>query len=63
MDFRQSIQPKKKFINTIFPSYRQVFSDKSGFIPNMSCIDLFFNEGKYAKEYLLKNSRFLTPFD
>jgi hypothetical protein len=56
-DLRQIIQPKKKkdpTLNIPFTPYRQVFSDKMGFIPNMSCIDLLFNEGKYAKDYLLQ---------
>ena len=52
-DFRQSIYPKQKFTAAIFPTYKQVFFDKLGFIPNMSCIDLLFNEGKFAKDYLI----------
>jgi hypothetical protein len=37
-----------------FPPYYQVFKDKTGFLPNMSILDLIFNEGLRAKEYLLK---------
>jgi len=36
-----------------FPTYYQVFKDKTGFLPNMSILDLIFNEGLRAKEYLL----------
>ncbi len=53
-DLRQDISPKNKdrepYIKT---PYRQVFSDRLGFVSNMSCIDLLFNEGKFAKDYLL----------
>jgi len=51
-DFRQNLNSKQYFTNYNLPPYRQVFSDRLGFIPNMSCIDLLFNEGKFAKEYL-----------
>jgi len=36
-----------------FPPYYQVFKDKTGFLPNMSILDLIFNEGLRTKEYLL----------
>lgn len=56
-DLRQSIRPKKEnedCRSIFFTSYRQVFSDRLGFISNTSCIDLLFNEGKFAKEYLVQ---------
>jgi hypothetical protein len=34
------------------PQYLQVFSDKHGFQPNLSIIDLLFNEGPSASSYL-----------
>jgi len=36
-----------------FPGYYQVFSDKYGFLPNLSIIDLIFNIGPDSREYLL----------
>jgi hypothetical protein len=45
--------------NLIFPSYIQVFSEKSGFQPNLSAIDLLFNLGPEAGEYL-QGSSFTT---
>ena len=52
-DLRQTIHPKEKQNKFIFPSYRQVFAERFGFIPNMSSIDLLFNEGRFAMEYLV----------
>jgi hypothetical protein len=38
--------------NLFFPSYTQVFEARSGFLPNLSIIDLLFNLGPEAVEYL-----------
>jgi hypothetical protein len=38
--------------NLFFPSYTQVFEARSGFLPNLSVIDLLFNLGPDAVEYL-----------
>jgi hypothetical protein len=35
-----------------FEGYTQVFGDKHGFINNLSILDLLFNEGRYALDYL-----------
>ncbi len=37
---------------TIVEPYSQVFGDKFGFINNLSVLDLIFNEGKFASDYL-----------
>jgi WbqC-like protein family len=37
-----------------FEPYTQVFEEKHGFINNLSILDLLFNEGRYALEYLNK---------
>ena len=37
-----------------FDSYTQVFGDKMGFLNNLSILDLLFNEGRYALDYLKK---------
>ncbi len=52
IDFRQIIHPKKK-ANMIFLSYPQVFMYKYGFVSNLSVIDLLFNSGPEALQYLL----------
>jgi hypothetical protein len=49
-DFRYLVNGKKD-ITQIEP-YTQVFDNKHGFINNLSILDLLFNEGRYAVEYL-----------
>ncbi|MCL1867809.1 MAG: WbqC family protein, partial [Paludibacter sp.] len=34
------------------PAYYQIFTEKFGFIPNLSIIDLLFNMGNEAEKYL-----------
>ena len=49
-DFRHLANGKKD--NNSFEKYPQVFDDKHGFINNLSVLDLLFNEGKFAMDYL-----------
>lgn len=51
-DFRESIHPKRPGVITNLPSYPQVFDSKHGFQPNLSVVDLIFNEGPAAYDYL-----------
>lgn len=57
-DFRYLVNVKKEQIQP-FETYTQVFSNKHGFIPNLSILDLLFNEGPNASNYL--ESQTLTP--
>ncbi|MGQ7945139.1 WbqC family protein [Flavobacterium sp. WC2509] len=56
VDFRYLINGKKD--NSIFEPYTQVFDDKHGFLNNLSVLDLLFNEGKFAMDYL-KNQKLI----
>ena len=51
-DFRFLVNGKKD--SSVFEPYTQVFDDKHGFLNNLSILDLLFNEGKYALDYLKK---------
>ena len=57
-DLRETIHPKRP--DSILQdlgldrSYYQVFAPKSGFIPNLSILDLLFNEGPDSISYLIK---------
>ncbi|CAM3602971.1 hypothetical protein FSS13T_21300 [Flavobacterium saliperosum S13] len=53
-DFRHLANGKKDTL--VFEPYTQVFDDKHGFINNLSILDLLFNEGRYAVDYLKKQS-------
>ena len=52
VDLRNKISPDISVSKDHFPEYQQVFSEKSGFLPNLSILDLLFNEGPGALEYL-----------
>lgn len=49
-DFRSLINGKKDASQ--FDSYTQVFGNKHGYLNNLSILDLLFNEGRYALDYL-----------
>lgn len=49
-DFRYLVNGKKDL--SVFENYPQVFDDKFGFLNNLSVLDLLFNEGKFAMDYL-----------
>jgi hypothetical protein len=55
-DFRDSIHPKRGAVSTPVKiesgQYFQVFARKFGFIPNLSAVDLLFNEGPDSVSYL-----------
>ncbi len=51
-DYRPLANGKKD--NNIIEPYKQVFDDREGFLNNLSVLDLLFNEGRYAPEYLRK---------
>ena len=54
VDFRDAIRPKKPLPDAEFvpKRYYQVYGQKHGFQPNMSILDLLFNEGNEAIFYL-----------
>ena len=54
IDFRNKFTPKNSYPNYDFPEYTQVFSNKHGFIENLSILDLLFSEGNFVNEYLQK---------
>lgn len=50
IDYRYLINGKKD--TSVFEPYTQVFGEKHGYLNNLSILDLLFNEGRYALDYL-----------
>ena len=57
MDLRRLANGKKD--HSQFEPYTQVFEEKQGFLNNLSVLDVLFNEGKYALDYL-KNQKLIV---
>jgi hypothetical protein len=53
-DYRALVNGKKD--TTQIEAYTQVFHEKHGFLNNLSILDLLFNEGRYAVDYLKNQS-------
>jgi hypothetical protein len=53
-DHRALVNGKKD--TTQIEAYTQVFHEKHGFLNNLSILDLLFNEGRYAVDYLKNQS-------
>lgn len=54
-DFRNVISPKESLSSdsSFIPKpYSQVFEQRHGFLPNLSIVDLLFNEGSRATDYI-----------
>lgn len=51
-DFRNRIHPKQTYQAKEFKPYFQVFEPKHGFLPNLSIVDLLFNQGPNSLNFL-----------
>lgn len=62
LDYREAFHPKhqrrKPLIRFNQESYYQIFSDKYGFMEDLSCLDLLFHMGPEAENYLLHQCNF-----
>ncbi len=51
-DFRYVLSPKTSYSSIVFPEYYQVFEDRYGFQSNLSILDVLFNLGPEAGNYI-----------
>lgn len=52
LDDQREILSKKNISNFVNPPYYQTFSNKNGFLNNLSILDLLFNKGRETSDYL-----------
>lgn len=52
LDYRNLIHPKKESVYKNPKPYYQIFEDRNGFLPDLSIIDLIFNQGPQSKNFL-----------
>lgn len=52
LDMRNLIHPKRESVYAAQKPYYQLFEDRTGFVPNLSIIDLIFNQGPQSKSFL-----------
>jgi len=52
IDYREAIHPKKESVCAPEKPYYQIFEDRHGFVPDLSILDLLFNQGPQSKLYL-----------
>lgn len=52
IDLRSCIHPKTAAVDGDLKPYYQVFSGRNGFLPDLSIVDLLFNQGPQSKNYL-----------
>lgn len=62
LDYREAFHPKqqrrKPLIKFNQEPYYQIFSDKFGFMEDLSCLDLLFHKGPEAESFLLHQCNF-----
>jgi hypothetical protein len=62
LDIRHSLKPGIERTLAQTASYYQVFSDKNGFAPNLSMLDLLFAEGPHAMNWINENREIIRKW-
>ncbi|WP_276132208.1 WbqC family protein [Polluticoccus soli] len=57
IDLRKNFKPGKEKQALPESAYYQMFSEKNGFYPNLSILDLLFSEGPFTAQWLKSNSQ------